>query len=99
MYFPADEESVGPHHNKKKNTKKWCKGKVGKEHVPHITRSNYGRLSKCQPAPWRVVGRYGETMPIKRYICWHQRSCQNCGKVIEYWLPAEECPDYKETDD
>ena len=98
MYLPTDEDSTLPHHKKKKNSKKWCRGKVGREHVPNITRSNYGSLSKCQPAPWRVVGRYGETMPTKRYLCWHQRSCQVCGKVLEYWLPAEECPDYKEPD-
>lgn len=27
--------------NKKKNTRKWCKGKVGIEHVPHIVEFEY----------------------------------------------------------
>jgi hypothetical protein len=99
MYLPADEENVGPHHKKKKDTKKWCRGKVGREHVPHITKGNYGGTSNCKDAPWFIKNKSGELKPFDRYICWHQRSCQNCGKVLEWYLPKEQCPDYKETND
>lgn len=96
MYLPTDEDSTLPHHKKKKNTKKWCKGKVGREHVLHITRSNYGSLTVCGYVGWGIRHKNGETTPLKKYICWHQRSCQNCGKVIESFLSEEECPEYKE---
>jgi hypothetical protein len=99
MYLPTDEDNTLPHHKKKKNTKKWCKGKVGREHVPHIIKSNYGVTDKCcNYAPWSVRHKNGETTPLKKYLCWHQRSCQNCGKVLEWFLSEEECPDYKEPD-
>lgn len=99
MYLPTDEDSTLPHHKKKKNTKKWCRGKVGREHVLHITKSNYGIKDKCcNYAPWSVRHKNGETTPLKKYLCWHQRSCQNCGKVLEWFLSEKECPDYKEPD-
>ena len=91
MYLPTDEESTLPHHKKKKNTKKWCKGKVGREHVLHITKGNYGSFSECKDPRWRI---YGSEDFLERYLCWHQRSCKVCGKVLEWSLDKSECPDY-----
>jgi hypothetical protein len=96
MYLPTDEENVGPHHKKKKDTKRWCKGKVGREHVPCITKASSGGSCRCNYAPWSIRHKSGETTPLKKYICWHQKSCQVCGKVLEWFLTEEECPDYKE---
>ena len=96
MYLSNDEEDETSHYKKKKNTKKWCKGKVGREHVLEITRSNYAFHLQCNYPKWGVI-KDGIVVPLGRYVCWHQRSCQKCGKVIEWTIPKEECPDYKES--
>lgn len=93
MYLPTDENNSASHHKKKKNTKRWCKGKVGREHVPEITKSNYGYGMICKYPSWTIRGS-GER--VKVYICWHQKSCKVCGKVLEWTLYKDECPDSKE---
>jgi hypothetical protein len=36
-----------PTHNKKKNTKRWCKGKVGREHKFELVQQRFWTLHKC----------------------------------------------------
>lgn len=80
-YFEYGEDRP-IHFKKKKNTKKWCKGKVGVEHEPvielntkHMYGSNYGK--KCRPDVW--------------WGCYHHEVCKNCGKELKLFFSS--CPD------
>jgi hypothetical protein len=83
-----------PKHRSKKNTKKWCKGKIGLEHDPEIKPSsmyNYWKTSDperpaCRKPTW--VGWHRE------WMCWHVRACRRCGKILDPFLSKEECPDF-----
>lgn len=67
---------------KKKNTKKWCKGKVGREHKPVVEMNNkYGRR-QCGPSRW--IG-------ANRWLCFHHVVCKNCKKELRF-VPKV-CPD------
>lgn len=82
--------------NKRKPTKQWCKGKVGREHTPElVVNHNYNPLRKCG---WREVmyWRNGERHHWRwHYSCIHSYRCTTCGKYTEDWLKnKEECPDF-----
>lgn len=65
---------------KKKNTKRWCKGKVGKEHEPVIelnTKRMYGNIRECRSGGW--------------WYCFHHEVCKNCHKELKYMV---DCPDF-----
>lgn len=69
----------------RKNTKRWCKGKVGREHQPETvvnhqyTTSNW---TECHESRW---------MP-NHWSCRHAVQCTVCGKYVKTWLGREECP-------
>lgn len=65
----------------KKNTKKWCKGKVGKEHEYVIGRH--------QEAKDRDQCHYAFNA---FWYCYHVEICKNCNK--QNALPEEKCPTY-----
>jgi len=73
----------------RKDTRRWCHGKEGREHVPQIVcHGLYGRV--CQWAErWISDGGI-------HWHCEHRETCAGCGKVIrEGWqLAAAECPAY-----
>lgn len=63
----------------RKNTRAWCKGKVGRAHKPVIARSNYAGTWPCHPRHgWRH--------------CWHIEQCTVCGKTLRHLTP-DECPE------
>lgn len=66
---------------RKKDTRRWCKGREGREHVSAITKHGYHARSGCQ----RAVGGDEE-----RWICWHVEACTVCGKILRDTVP---CPD------
>lgn len=73
----------------KKNTKRWCRGKVGVEHTPEVVLNRWGyRPERCCAAPdwmtqlWRSPWR-----------CFHQRRCTTCGKILDYFLDWKDCPE------
>jgi len=68
----------------KKNRKRWCKGKEGREHIPTIEFSPM----------WMSLGRKCHR-DSHWYGCYHQRVCKTCGKVLEWSIPVSECPDLK----
>ena len=80
--------------NKRKKTAKWCKGKVGVEHVTEIVvNHNYSRPT----CGWRpIYTRRTGIVQIWRwhYSCIHSRKCTTCGKYVEYYIDAEECPQF-----
>jgi hypothetical protein len=89
--YDIDDENDMPRRAKKKNTAKWCRGKVGVWHEIEIVKSKYFPNNGCG---WRTVLWKSNEM---RYSCFHQKSCKNCGKVVDYFLDdKKECPDYKE---
>jgi hypothetical protein len=83
--------------NRKKKTGKWCKGKVGVEHVTEIVRNHNLRT----PCGWYVRNYLRKASQIVgvhawRYSCHHARRCVKCGKYVEYLLlDPEQCPGWK----
>lgn len=85
--------------NKRKKTAKWCRGKVGVEHVTEIVvNHNWQNRTACG---WRELFRYTSFTRDKEhwrwhYSCKHSYKCVNCGKYTEFFLKNnEECPDYQ----
>ena len=75
-------------HRSRKDTRHWCRGKVGTAHVEAVEhRSTYGTVRPCG---WHVWGR----RPGKewRFACYHAVVCSSCGKVLRP-VPMDECPD------
>lgn len=77
-----------PRHRSRKNRRRWCRGKVGVEHVLDV------RLSKHVTAPWRgdVPACYRAEWWPTRWWCNHERYCVSCGKIVDPSLD-EDCPD------
>jgi len=92
LYFLSDEEPA-PHKAKKTNKSKWCRGRKGILHEPEIIEANhYSWKKNCGFSEYKVVG--GGTK--RWYSCRHQRSCKNCGKILEWSLKnKEDCPDWQ----
>lgn len=61
----------------RKNTRKWCRGKVGVEHVVIIVKDNF----RSQDIPCLTGG---------WFFCDHYFKCSNCGK---YLGKPKTCPD------
>ena len=83
--------------NKRKKTAKWCKGKVGVEHVTEIV-VNHNYTAMHRGCEWRTLymRRSGIVQVWKwHYSCIHSLQCVNCGKYVEYYLDPEQCPDWK----
>lgn len=83
----------------KKNTKRWCKGKVGREHKLALRTSQWlSRAYSCGWVmdPWRVALRSHKGTPF--WDCHHEEFCSVCGKVMRHpWqLDDSECPDFTE---
>jgi hypothetical protein len=80
--------------HKRKNTKQWCKGKVGVEHVTE-TVLNHNR-SPSSVCGWVELMRWyaGERGHWRwHYHCRHAIQCVNCGKYLKDFLGYEEFPD------
>lgn len=88
--WPADHPVTG-RPKARKDTRRWCRGKVGVEHVPEVTAGHWalslGR--RCHRSEeWSL-----RLWPDRPWACVHQRSCASCGKVLVPTLPWRECPD------
>lgn len=72
----------------KKNTRRWCRGKEGQEHTPGLRLSNVAQI-------WIDRGRPEVVCDISwgRDWCDHQRYCTQCGRIIDYFIPRDQCPD------
>lgn len=77
----------------RKNTREWCRGKVGRRHEvevrldPQMVSMNdrAGRPTLCHR--WQ----YGNER-YRLWICYHQIVCVNCGKILNHSLGSD-CPD------
>lgn len=82
--YVDDDGATRVRHLHKKDTKRWCKGREGREHTLEIVYDPQlafgGRPRKC--------------LNTRSFIpCEHIERCTTCGKVVRRWLPVEECPD------
>jgi len=82
----------------KKNTKKWCKGVVGREHISILVEEKWYSSQNlfCSPRaiafPWMKI-----TNTKLRWFCIHQQKCAACNKILNYNLRIEQCPVYIDT--
>ncbi len=91
----------------KKDTKTWCRGKVGQPHYTEIVRDkNLAYLNKgCHlddAQYWeRLMAlpyyrkRAAKGHFWRRWRCYHVEECINCKKVIRHSINADECPEYR----
>lgn len=76
----------------KKNTKRWCRGRVGREHQLAIIDGEKWS-SPCGPVsdvPFWVLDKNEAVEPY--WSCRHQMVCTACSKILEYFLPNYRCP-------
>jgi hypothetical protein len=78
-----DERETMPH-RAKKNRRRWCRGKPGNDHAPHVVFKPYGSFT-CK---WVTIIR-GSWQP-GYWTCYHREECQLCGKVLNDRVT---CPD------
>jgi hypothetical protein len=57
----------------KKDTKTWCKGRVGRDHTP-----------KCMPHKPMIVGKNNKNV----FSGWYDYVCTACGKVLDTYYPC-----------
>lgn len=71
----------------RKDTRRWCKGKEGVEHVLEAIPDP----SRPRPCRW-----YDFLDGSATYLCHHVVACLACGKKVDFfWLDRnKECPDY-----
>lgn len=86
--WPADHPKVTQSKSKRKDTRRWCRGKVGVEHVLVIQKASWSRNFPCRMFSYRR----GPNFPAA-WVCRHQRACENCGKIIDHSIKVDECPD------
>lgn len=78
-----------------KDRKRWCGGKVGREHQPEIVLYHGVSGFECRWIP-RFMWRYGERTLISErghYLCRHAIRCSKCGRYMEVFLSVDKCPD------
>ena len=66
----------------KKDTTRWCRGKVGRPHTPVIEFN-------------RRVGKPCEMNRRGEWVCFHETVCSACEKVLKGWWDTP-CPDKPE---
>lgn len=67
----------------RKDTKKWCRGKVGREHQLEVIPPHNMMAFTCSPSRWSSAP----------WSCMHQERCTVCGKILHWFLPWRRCPD------
>lgn len=72
----------------KKDTKRWCRGKVGVEHEPIVRkRAGYWHDKPCR----------GSVVSLDWLACNHEEACVNCGKILK-WALGKDCPERKDAE-
>ena len=78
-----------PRHRSRKNTRRWCRGKIGVDHVLDVRLDRYGEMlwrrdkAPCYRPSWRPAS----------WWCNHERYCTRCGKILDASL-NDECSNY-----
>ncbi len=89
---PADDSWKRTPH-RRKDTKRWCKGHIGRAHTPEIrTNTRWTRTYSCglprESAFNTLFGRDAD------WTCYHEEACTTCGKVLRYSIAKNECPTF-----
>jgi hypothetical protein len=90
----ADWDRVERRPRGRKDRARWCRGKVGVEHIPEVTKPSGWRAKTCAPRPgWSKLIKFHD--PRGDWWCWHRITCATCGKVLvdQDRFPADRCPD------
>lgn len=101
--FPEPEEKWP---SKRKNTKLYCKGKVGRAHVPEIRyekgRDPNNKWHQCRFVSPYSLGLYPKGTKAPVWWCFHEWYCANCGKILNRYkngwhggVGKEACPTYR----
>jgi hypothetical protein len=77
-------------HRSRKNRRRWCRGKVGVDHVldVRVSRLAVYRTERGWPTPTCYRAEWWPT----RWRCQHERYCVSCGKILDHTL-GDDCPD------
>jgi hypothetical protein len=75
-----------------KDTRRWCKGKVGREHVlaPALP-SWIGESTRCHRRGEDDFWMARRTLDAD-WVCWHFMTCTVCGKIMAN-MRFDHCPD------
>jgi len=84
---PEDYEEIPRPLSKRKNTKRWCKGKPGREHDPKVELNR--RIFGYALDNNRECG--GKSPLGTKVFCYHHVVCTKCGKELKY--RPDSCPD------
>jgi hypothetical protein len=83
----ADDGTPAVRYKSRKNTRRWCKGKPGREHVLIVRKNPRWGFTECGI-------RSSYTWLTQKWYCTHEEVCQSCGKRLRWSLPVAECPDW-----
>ena len=81
----------------RKDTKHWCHGKEGAEHVPHLVLAEDTPQAREHACRWTVRWDWQVTHAwAVGWKCGHREACAGCGRVLRELgdLKARECPVY-----
>jgi len=97
-------------HRSRKNTRRWCRGVPGREHVIGVTPgknglymlARYGADNPHALCRWHEKHAWTWVDGVRRWVgkgdwywsCQHVYTCGECGKVMGD-VPGRECPDWK----
>jgi hypothetical protein len=93
-YDTIARSGAGRPARQRKDTKRWCKGRYGREHRPVVQFSNWASY-------WIERGRTchetsgASTWMRESWRCFHEITCERCGKILNYSVPKEQCPLYR----
>ena len=79
----------------KKDRKRWCKGKPGREHDYQVQVQPNGWGSHGTPSSERRCQPHNWPTRYDWWICKHAAICQNCGRQES--ITKQQCPEWKET--
>lgn len=74
----------------RKNTRRWCRGKEGVEHVLDVRLNKYTVYRRERNLDRPTC--YRTEWDLRRWWCAHERYCTVCGKIID-WSLNDDCPD------
>lgn len=80
----------------KKDTRHWCRGKQGVEHVPHLVLDERAPGYHKMGCQWGTSWRVRQRDYTVRWQCQHREICTRCSKILrEPWeIGSAECPVY-----
>ena len=88
----------------RKDTRHWCRGKKGIDHVAQIVLDDWDLWVKKPYCKWYPKRKWTDIDGVNvweptgewAYRCLHVEQCKNCGKKLRHRLPQEECPEFAE---